>query len=74
MVAEYKYVVLDANSGTAVSWQAGNNSVLAVQRGEATVQVFDNWSATAMNSKVGKFCFQKFGACSEIVLKWLFDE
>lgn len=38
-VYEYKYVLLDANSGHALSWQRGNNSVLALKNNEVTVEV-----------------------------------
>ena len=36
---EYKYVLLDAHSGQALSWQRGNNSVLALRAGEDRVEV-----------------------------------
>jgi hypothetical protein len=39
MVYEYKYVLLDAYSGHALSWQRGNNSVLALKNDEDTVEV-----------------------------------
>ncbi|CAL8471033.1 g10575 [Coccomyxa elongata] len=42
-VYEYKYVLLDAYSGHALSWQRGNNSVLAIKAGEESVEVIDNW-------------------------------
>lgn len=42
-IVEYKYVVLASDGGTATAWQLGNNSVLAIQGGEKTVEVFDNW-------------------------------
>lgn len=38
-VYEYKYVLLDSYSGHALSWQRGNNSVLAVKSGEESVEV-----------------------------------
>ncbi len=38
-VYEYKYVLLDAHSGHALSWQRGNNSVLALRAGEDRVEV-----------------------------------
>ena len=38
-VYEYKYVLLDAYSGHALSWQRGNNSVLAIKAGEESVEV-----------------------------------
>lgn len=37
-VYEYKYVLLDAASGHALSWQRGNNSVLALKAGEDHVE------------------------------------
>jgi hypothetical protein len=40
---EYKFVVLAADGTHAAAWQSGNNSVLAVQAGEETLEVFDNW-------------------------------
>jgi len=43
-IVEYKYVVLAADGNHATAWQGGNNSVLAVQAGERTVEVFDNWT------------------------------
>ncbi len=42
-IVEYKFVVLSSDGVNASSWQTGNNSVLAVQAGEETVEVFDNW-------------------------------
>lgn len=42
-VVEYKFVVLAADGTHAAAWQSGNNSVLAVQAGEETIEVFDNW-------------------------------
>lgn len=41
-VVEYKYVVVGAG-GHAVSWQTGNNSVLALRAGDDAVEVYDNW-------------------------------
>jgi hypothetical protein len=38
-VYEYKYVLLDAYSGHALSWQRGNNSVLALKNNEDSVEV-----------------------------------
>jgi hypothetical protein len=38
-VYEYKYVLLDGASGQALSWQRGNNSVLALRAGEDRVEV-----------------------------------
>ncbi len=38
-VYEYKYVLLDSYSGHALSWQRGNNSVLAIKAGEESVEV-----------------------------------
>lgn len=40
---EYKFAVLEADGTYASAWQSGNNSVLAVQAGEETLEVFDNW-------------------------------
>ena len=40
---EYKFLVLAADGAHAAAWQAGNNSVLAVQAGEEALEVFDNW-------------------------------
>lgn len=37
-VYEYKYVLLDSYSGHALSWQRGNNSVLAIKTGEDSVE------------------------------------
>ena len=45
---EYKFVVLSADGSHACAWQSGNNSVLAVQAGEDTVEVFDNWWGSAL--------------------------
>ena len=42
-VFEYKFVVVDHNSQTAVAWQSGNNSVLALRHADDFVEVFDNW-------------------------------
>lgn len=41
-VLEYKYVVV-GQGGHAVSWQSGNNSVLAISDSEDEVEVHDNW-------------------------------
>jgi regulator of replication initiation timing len=41
-VLEYKYVVV-GQGGHAVSWQSGNNSVLAISDNEDEVEVHDNW-------------------------------
>lgn len=41
-VLEYKYVVV-GQGGHAVSWQSGNNSVLAISDDEEEVEVHDNW-------------------------------
>ena len=38
-VHEYKYVLLDSHSGQALTWQRGNNSVLAIKAGEDRVEV-----------------------------------
>ena len=38
-VYEYKYVLLDSQSGQALSWQRGNNSVLAIKAGEESIEV-----------------------------------
>lgn len=43
-IVEYKYVVLASDGDTTSAWQLGNNSVLAIQAGEKTVEVFDNWT------------------------------
>ncbi len=50
-VVEYKFVVLESDGSHAAAWQSGNNSVLAVQAGEETVEVFDNWCAELWSSK-----------------------
>lgn len=42
-VYEYKFVLLDSHSGQALTWQRGNNSVLAVKAGEESIEVMDNW-------------------------------
>ncbi len=42
-VYEYKYVLVDYSSKTALEWQAGSNAVLAVVVSETDVSVFDNW-------------------------------
>ncbi|KAL0046174.1 hypothetical protein WJX82_004787 [Trebouxia sp. C0006] len=42
-VYEYKYVVLDSSGTHALTWQRGNNSVLAIQQDEPELEVFDNW-------------------------------
>lgn len=41
-VLEYKYVVV-GQGGHAVSWQSGNNSVLAIADSDEEVEVHDNW-------------------------------
>lgn len=41
-VLEYKYVVV-GQGGHAVSWQSGNNSVLAVALEDEELEVHDNW-------------------------------
>jgi regulator of replication initiation timing len=41
-VLEYKYVVV-GSGGHAVSWQSGNNSVLAISDEDEDVEVHDNW-------------------------------
>lgn len=38
-VHEYKYVLLDSHSGQALTWQRGNNSVLAIKAGEDRIEV-----------------------------------
>ena len=38
-VYEYKFVLLDSHSGQALTWQRGNNSVLAVKAGEESIEV-----------------------------------
>ena len=38
-VYEYKYVLLDSQSGQALTWQRGNNSVLAIKAGEEALEV-----------------------------------
>ena len=38
-VYEYKYVLLDSHSGQALTWQRGNNSVLAIKAGEESIEV-----------------------------------
>lgn len=38
-VYEYKYVLLDSQSGQALTWQRGNNSVLAIKAGEESIEV-----------------------------------
>ena len=38
-VCEYKYVLLDSQSGQALTWQRGNNSVLAIKAGEESIEV-----------------------------------
>ncbi|KAL0032750.1 hypothetical protein WJX79_007652 [Trebouxia sp. C0005] len=42
-VYEYKYVLLDSSGTHALTWQRGNNSVLAIQKDEPELEVFDNW-------------------------------
>ncbi|MEW5305813.1 MAG: hypothetical protein WDW36_008330 [Sanguina aurantia] len=42
-VYEYKYVLIDYHSKTALSWQGGNNSVLALGGADGAVEVSDNW-------------------------------
>lgn len=42
-VYEYKYVVLDSSGTHALTWQRGNNSVLAIKQDEPELEVFDNW-------------------------------
>lgn len=42
-VYEYKYVVVDSNSGQPVEWQRGGNAVLSVGYDDSDVAVFDNW-------------------------------
>lgn len=41
-IVEYKYVIVNQN-GDALSWQAGNNSVLAISRTDERLDVYDNW-------------------------------
>ena len=41
-VVEYKYVVV-GQGGHAVSWQTGNNSVLALRQADDVLDVYDNW-------------------------------
>ncbi len=38
-IYEYKYVLLDSQSGQALTWQRGNNSVLAIKAGEESIEV-----------------------------------
>ncbi|KAL0017961.1 hypothetical protein WJX77_011475 [Trebouxia sp. C0004] len=42
-VYEYKYVLLDSSGTHALTWQRGNNSVLAIKQDEPELAVFDNW-------------------------------
>ena len=41
-VVEYKYAIANQN-GDAVAWQTGNNSVLAIRKGDERLDVYDNW-------------------------------
>ena len=43
-VHEYKYVLLDSHSGQALTWQRGNNSVLAIKAGEDRIEVRSPYS------------------------------
>ena len=50
-VYEYKYVLLDSQSGQALTWQRGNNSVLAVKAGEDSIEVsWSHWQVPSMHS------------------------
>lgn len=42
-VYEYKYVILSSDGQHAISWQRGNNCVLAIKPDDDRVEVFDNW-------------------------------
>jgi hypothetical protein len=42
-VYEYKYVVMNPDGRSAAAWQSGGNSVVALQWGDAEVEVYDNW-------------------------------
>ncbi|KAK9846893.1 hypothetical protein WJX84_008768 [Apatococcus fuscideae] len=42
-IVEYKYVLLASNGAQPLSWQRGNNSVLALAHEEQVVEVYDNW-------------------------------
>lgn len=53
---EYKFVVLAADGVNAAAWQAGNNSVLAVQAGEEALEVFDNWWASISAHRLASSC------------------
>ena len=43
-VVEYKFVVVNAASKQPVHWMQGNNCVLALQRTDSELQVFENWT------------------------------
>ncbi|KAK9804633.1 hypothetical protein WJX73_001406 [Symbiochloris irregularis] len=43
-IAEYKYVLVDSNNSQGLSWQQGNNSVLALRQDDREVEVYDNWA------------------------------
>ncbi|KAL4429211.1 hypothetical protein ABPG77_010190 [Micractinium sp. CCAP 211/92] len=42
-IVEYKYVILDASGRSVLSWQDGNNNVLAVRLSDESLDVTDNW-------------------------------
>ncbi len=42
-VYEYKYVIMSSEGQHAISWQRGNNCVLAIKPDDDRVEVYDNW-------------------------------
>ena len=51
-VYEYKYVILSADGQHAISWQRGNNCVLAIKPDDDRVEVYDNWYVYVYMSRV----------------------
>ena len=60
-VYEYKYVLLDSQSGQALTWQRGNNSVLAIKAGEESIEVADLCCPTQATTDICLPCLMSEG-------------